>query len=157
MTFGWSTIRENDDRLNKDSGKCRSALWSFANSTIRPCDDSVKWLLAIFFGKTTIRRNCISAKRRFGKMMWPRQQLDYWSDFRPKVKIKEQNVVLIFAQSFEATVVTRSGLNGAVKFCKTWLMLEEKWGRERQCSLPLQRGRSGNTWHVSLDRELEQK
>ena len=69
ITFGWTTIRENDVRLNNDSEKCRSALWSFANSTIRPCDASVKWLSAIFcFGKTTIRQNCISAKRRFDEM-----------------------------------------------------------------------------------------
>ena len=74
MTFGWTTIRENDVRLNNDSEKCRSALWSFANSTIRPCDDSVKWLSAIFVGKTTIWQSCVSAKLHFGKMMIP------WND-----------------------------------------------------------------------------
>ena len=69
MTFGWTTIHKNDVRLNNDSDKCRSALWSFANSTIRPRDDSVKWLSAIFgFGKITIRRNWISANRRFDEM-----------------------------------------------------------------------------------------
>ena len=65
MKFGQMMFRENDVRLNNDSEKCRSALWSFANSTIRPYDDSVKWLSAIFFfAKTTIRHNCILAKRR---------------------------------------------------------------------------------------------
>ena len=69
MTFGWKAIRENDVRLNNDSEKCRSALWNSANSTIRPCDDSVQWLLAIFrFGKITIRQNWISAKQRFDEM-----------------------------------------------------------------------------------------
>ena len=63
MTFGWTTIRENDVRLNNDSEKCLSALWSFANSTIRPCDDSVKWLSAIFF-----RQNNDLVKLHFGKM-----------------------------------------------------------------------------------------
>ena len=73
MTFGWTTIQKNDVRPNSDSEKCRSALWSFANSTIRPCDDSVKWLSAIFFwpnnnstkfnfGQTTIRWNDVSGK-----------------------------------------------------------------------------------------------
>ena len=62
MKFGWLTIRENAVRLNNDSDKCRSGWWSSANSTIRPCDDSVKWLLAIFF-----RQNNDSAKLHFGK------------------------------------------------------------------------------------------
>ena len=52
MTFGWTTIRNNVVR-------------HYEVSLIRPCDDSVKWLSAFFFGKTTIRQNCISAKRRF--------------------------------------------------------------------------------------------
>ena len=69
MTFGWTTIRKNDVWLNNDSDKCRSVLWSVTNSTIRPCDNSIKWLLANFFsGKTTIRQNCISEKRRFDEM-----------------------------------------------------------------------------------------
>ena len=61
-TFGWMTSRKNDVRLNNDSGKCRSALWTFAKSTIRPSDDSVKWLSAIFF-----RQNNDSVKLRFCK------------------------------------------------------------------------------------------
>ena len=71
--FGWTTIRENDVRLNDDSEKSRSAFWSFANSTIQPYEDSVKWLSAIFFrqnnhsvkshfDKTTIRWNDVSGK-----------------------------------------------------------------------------------------------
>ena len=34
MTFGWTTIRENDVRLKNGSEKYRSTLWSFTNSTI---------------------------------------------------------------------------------------------------------------------------
>ena len=72
-------IWENDVRLNNDSEKCRSTLWSFANSTIRLCDDSVKWLSAIFFsakqrfGKIAFRQNDDSVKWRFGKITWPRK------------------------------------------------------------------------------------
>ena len=82
MIFGWTIIRENDVWLNNDSEKCRSALWSFANSTIWPCDDSVKWLSAIFFRqnndsaklhfrKTTIRWNDVSGRS------WGPSQCDY--------------------------------------------------------------------------------
>ena len=70
--FGWTTIRKNDVQLNNDPEKYRSELWSFGNSTIWPCDDSIKWLSAIFFrqndsaklhyGKTTIRWNDVSGK-----------------------------------------------------------------------------------------------
>ena len=89
--FGHVTIRSNDFRQNpisakrrfvkmtfgwtNDSEKCRPALWSFANSTIRPCEDSVKWLSAIFFstkqrfGKIAFRRNDDSMKWWFGKIM----------------------------------------------------------------------------------------
>ena len=75
-TFGWTTIRKNDVRLNNDSQKCRSALWSFANSTIRPCNDSVKWLSTIFcFGKITIRQNLISEKRGFDEMTFRENDL----------------------------------------------------------------------------------
>ena len=63
MTFGWTTIRGNDVRLNNDSEKCRSALWNFANSTILS-----NAFRSFFFGKTKIRKNCISAKRRFDEM-----------------------------------------------------------------------------------------
>ena len=71
ITFGWTTIREHDVRLNNDSEKCHSALWSLANSTIQPCDDSVKWLSAKRFDKIVFRQNDDSMKWRFGKMMWP--------------------------------------------------------------------------------------
>ena len=73
MTFGWTMIRENDVRLNNNSEKCRSALWSFTNSTIRPCNDSVKWLSEIFF-----RQNNDSAKLHFGETtIW-------WNDVSEK-------------------------------------------------------------------------
>ena len=63
MTYGWTRFRKNDVRLSYDSGKWCSALWSFANSTIWLCDDSVEWLSAIFFSakqqfvETAFRRN----------------------------------------------------------------------------------------------------
>ena len=47
------TTRENDVRLNDDSKKCRSALWSFAISTIRSND---------------FRKFFVSEKQRFGKI-----------------------------------------------------------------------------------------
>ena len=80
-TFGWTTIRKNDVRLNNDSEKCHSALWSFANSTIRSCDDSVIRRFGqmtfgnFFFGKTTIWQDCISA-RRLAEMQFWRRRID---------------------------------------------------------------------------------
>ena len=74
MTFCFIQFRQNDVRANDVPGKRRSALLSFANSTIRPCDYSVKWLSAMFFfqqnndsaklyfGKTTIRWNDVSGR-----------------------------------------------------------------------------------------------
>ena len=62
MKFCFIQFRKNDVQLNSDSEKCRSALWSFANSTIRPYDDSVKSISAIFF-----RQNNDSAKLHLGK------------------------------------------------------------------------------------------
>ena len=82
--FGWTTIRKNGIQLNNDSEKCRSALWSFANSQIRPCDDSVKWLSAIFF-----RQNNDSAKFQFtirkmmfGQMMFREKTTFGWTTIR---------------------------------------------------------------------------
>ena len=62
MTFGYTTIRENKVRLNKDSEKCRSALWSLGNLTIRLCDHSVELRLVAFF----FRWDNDSVKWRFG-------------------------------------------------------------------------------------------
>ena len=81
MTFGYTTIRENNVRLNNDLEKCRSALWSCDNSTIR--SNYVWWYFFSAtqpFGKITFRQNNDSLKWCFGKMMWPRQKwLFFWS------------------------------------------------------------------------------
>ena len=68
MTFGKMIFQENDVRLNKDLEKCCSALWSSGNSTIRPCDDSAKWLSVIFFLQNNNSAKLQSAKRRFDEM-----------------------------------------------------------------------------------------
>ena len=75
MTFGWTTIRENDVRLNNDSKKCRSELWSFADSTIRLVTIRSNDFGHFFFGTTTIRPNCISAKRRLDGMTFRENDL----------------------------------------------------------------------------------
>ena len=77
MTLGWTTIPEKDVRLNNDSEKCRSALWSFPNSTNRSTD-----FQQFFFGKTTILTKCISAKRRFDEMTFRENDVALTGSFR---------------------------------------------------------------------------
>ena len=98
MTFGWMTIRDNDIRLNDDSEKFRSILWSFANCTIRPCDDSDKWLSAIFDVKT-VRQNCISAKRRFDEMTVRENDMAPTFPRWYCVAIRANNLTIFFSNS----------------------------------------------------------
>ena len=74
MTFSWTMIRENYVQLNADSEKCLSALWSFANSTIRSIDFRQFFVSSKQrFGQIVFRQNDDSTKRRFRKMIWPRE------------------------------------------------------------------------------------
>ena len=57
-TFGWTTIRKNVVQLYEVS-----LIRRFGHVTIRS-----NYFRQFFFGKTTIRQNCISAERRFDKM-----------------------------------------------------------------------------------------
>ena len=95
ITFGYTTIRENNVRLNNDSEKCRSAIWSFGNSTIRLCDDSVKLRSVFFFParkqfsnmtfrETSIRLE-VSAKQQFGEMTFRE------NDLAPKNRYDEES------------------------------------------------------------------
>ena len=55
--------RENNVRLNNDSMKWHSTLYSFWNFAIRQYDDSTNWHWTTWrFGKTTIRWNDVSGK-----------------------------------------------------------------------------------------------
>ena len=55
--------RENDVRLNTDSMKWHSTLYSFGNFNVQQYDDSINWHSTIWrFGKTTIRWNDVSGK-----------------------------------------------------------------------------------------------
>ena len=57
--------RENDFRLNTDSIKSHSTLYSFGNFSIRQYDNSTNWHSVIWsFGKSTIRWNDVSEKWR---------------------------------------------------------------------------------------------
>ena len=58
MTFGWTTIRKNVVRYYEVS-----LIRRFSHVTIRSND-----FRQFFFGKTTIRHNCITAKRRFDEV-----------------------------------------------------------------------------------------
>ena len=77
MTFAQMIFRQNDVLLNDDSEKCRSALRSFGNSTIRLCEHSVQLSSVMFFsarqrfGGMTFRQNYDSVKWHFGRMVSP--------------------------------------------------------------------------------------
>ena len=71
MTFVWTTIRENDVRLNNNSENVIrhyevSLIRRFGYVTMRSND-----FRQFFFGKIAFRQNDDSMKWRFGKMMWP--------------------------------------------------------------------------------------
>ena len=96
MTFGWTTIRK-----------------------IRPCDDSVKWLSAIFFsakqrfGKTAFRQNDDLMKWRFGKIMWPPRaditQVEVVASLRVTYTIFDRDVMrkyFFFIRGFICTAIS---------------------------------------------------
>ena len=78
------TVRENDFRLNADSIKWHSTLYSFGNFTIRQYDD---WT------------NCYSTMWRFGETTIP------WNDVSGKWygPILNDNHMLIWPESIEET------------------------------------------------------
>ena len=86
MIFGWMMCRENDVRLNTDSIKWHSTLYSFSNFTIRQYDDPTNWHSMTWrFGKTTIRLNDVSGKW-YGPVL-DKKKLWSLSPLRPVLKV----------------------------------------------------------------------
>ena len=119
MVFGETTIRENGARLNEDSKKRHSAKWRFwkmifglmmcREIDVRLNTESINWYSTLYsFGNFTIRQystidirqHGVSAKRRFGKMMWLR--------YSP-IKLYQRNMKLEFQKD-----VTRHSLQSVV-------------------------------------------